>query len=267
MESRLRTPLTSPASLPWVLSSAAHKIRHVFSNVAEKYDLMNDAMSCGVHRLWKDRLISVLGPLPGMQLIDVAGGTGDISLRFLQAIRYQELKRESSYIDEEHSARPTSAHVVDINREMLSAGKRSRGHLYPELSWTHADAECLPFPDNSFDVYTIGFGIRNVTHIDKVLSEARRVLRPGGRFLCLEFSHVGNPLLRSLYDTYSFQVIPALGMLLARDWHSYQYLVESIRKFPKQDLFSGMIMDAGFKNVSYENLMGGIAAIHSGFKI
>ncbi|KAH8039441.1 hypothetical protein HPB51_007319 [Rhipicephalus microplus] len=136
-----------------------------------------------------------------------------------------------------------------------------------DISWTQGDAEELPFGDSQFDAYTIAFGIRNVTHIDKVLSEAYRVLKPGGRFLCLEFSHVKNPLLRSIYDNYSFQVIPVMGLLLARDWKSYQYLVESIRKFPCQDLFKEMIQAAGFKEVTYENLMNGVAAIHSGFKI
>ncbi|XP_040078907.1 2-methoxy-6-polyprenyl-1,4-benzoquinol methylase, mitochondrial [Ixodes scapularis] len=245
------------------------KVREVFDSVADNYDLMNDVMSAGIHRLWKDRLISVLGPLPGMQLIDVAGGTGDVSIRFLNAARYQELQAESSFPPEsEGSAREVArAHVVDINREMLSAGKRSKGHIYPDISWTQGDAENLPFGDNLFDAYTISFGIRNVTHIDRVLSEAHRVLKPGGRFLCLEFSRVENPLLRSVYDSYSFQVIPVMGLLLARDWKSYQYLVESIRKFPSQEIFKDMIEAAGFKEVTFENLLGGVAAIHSGFKL
>lgn len=248
----------------------AEKVRQVFSRVAEKYDLMNDAMSAGIHRLWKDRLISVLGPLPGMQLVDVAGGTGDISTRFIQAVRYQELQADDNLdmdFRDGSSSQRAHAFVVDINREMLEAGKRRNDLLYPDISWTQGDAEELPFGDSQFDAYTIAFGIRNVTHIDKVLSEAYRVLKPGGRFLCLEFSHVKNPLLRSIYDNYSFQVIPVMGLLLARDWKSYQYLVESIRKFPCQDLFKEMIQAAGFKEVAYENLMNGVAAIHSGFKI
>lgn len=228
---------------------------------------MNDAMSAGIHRLWKDRLISVLGPLPGMQLIDVAGGTGDISTRFIQAVRYQELQVNGMDIADSMSVERARAHVVDINREMLEAGKRRNDLLYPDISWTQGDAEELPFGDNQFDAYTIAFGIRNVTHIDMALSEAYRVLKPGGRFLCLEFSRVENPLLRSFYDSYSFQVIPVMGLLLARDWKSYQYLVESIRKFPCQELFKDMIQAAGFKEVTYENLMNGVAAIHSGFKL
>lgn len=248
----------------------AEKVREVFSRVAEKYDLMNDAMSAGIHRLWKDRLISVLGPLPGMQLIDVAGGTGDVSTRFIQAVRYQELQaNDNSDVDLTggSSSQRAHAYVVDINREMLEAGKRRNDLLYPDISWTQGDAEQLPFGDGHFDAYTIAFGIRNVTHIDRVLSEAHRVLKPGGRFLCLEFSRVENPLLRSIYDNYSFQVIPVMGLLLARDWKSYQYLVESIRKFPCQELFKEMIQAAGFRAVTYENLMNGVAAIHSGFKL
>ncbi|XP_050045574.1 2-methoxy-6-polyprenyl-1,4-benzoquinol methylase, mitochondrial [Dermacentor andersoni] len=248
----------------------AEKVREVFSRVAEKYDLMNDAMSAGIHRLWKDRLISVLGPLPGMQLIDVAGGTGDISTRFIQAVRYQELQANDNTdadLADGSSSQRAHAYVVDINREMLEAGKRRNDLLYPDISWSQGDAEQLPFGDGHFDAYTIAFGIRNVTHIDKVLSEAYRVLKPGGRFLCLEFSQVENPLLRSIYDNYSFQVIPVMGLLLARDWKSYQYLVESIRKFPCQELFKEMIQAAGFREVTYENLMNGVAAIHSGFKL
>lgn len=248
----------------------AEKVREVFSRVAEKYDLMNDAMSAGIHRLWKDKLISVLGPLPGMQLIDVAGGTGDVSTRFIQAVRYQELQGEDRVDTDLHGGAlegRARAHVVDINREMLEAGKRRNGLLYPDISWTQGDAEELPFGSSQFDAYTIAFGIRNVTHIDRVLSEAYRVLKPGGRFLCLEFSQVENQLLRSFYDSYSFQVIPVMGLLLARDWKSYQYLVESIRKFPNQELFADMIEAPGFKEVTYENLLGGVAAIHSGFKL
>lgn len=245
----------------------AEKVRQVFSRVAEKYDLMNDAMSAGIHRLWKDRLISVLGPLPGMKLIDVAGGTGDISTRFIQAVRYHELQDHDTDLGDGSSSQRAHAYVVDINREMLEAGKRRNHLLYPDISWTQGDAEELPFGDGQFDAHTIAFGIRNVTHIDKVLSEAYRVLKPGGRFLCLEFSRVENSLLRSIYDNYSFQVIPVMGLLLARDWKSYQYLVESIRKFPCQELFKEMIQAAGFREVTYENLMNGVAAIHSGFKL
>uniref|UniRef100_A0A8D2B1I6 2-methoxy-6-polyprenyl-1,4-benzoquinol methylase, mitochondrial n=1 Tax=Sciurus vulgaris TaxID=55149 RepID=A0A8D2B1I6_SCIVU len=187
------------------------KVYQVFESVAKKYDVMNDMMSLGIHRVWKDLLLRKMHPLPGTQLLDVAGGTG--------------------------------------------------------LAWVLGDAEELPFDDDKFDVYTIAFGIRNVTHIDRALQEAHRVLKPGGRFLCLEFSQVNNPLISRLYDLYSFQVIPVLGEVVAGDWKSYQYLVESIRKFPSQEAFKEMIEDAGFQKVTYESLTSGIVAIHSGFKL
>uniref|UniRef100_A0A8C5W6Q7 2-methoxy-6-polyprenyl-1,4-benzoquinol methylase, mitochondrial n=1 Tax=Microcebus murinus TaxID=30608 RepID=A0A8C5W6Q7_MICMU len=179
--------------------------------VAKKYDVMNDMMSLGIHRVWKDLLLWKMRPIPGTQLLDVAGGTG--------------------------------------------------------LSWVLGDAEELPFNDDKFDIYTIAFGIRNVTHIDQALQEAHRVLKPGGRFLCLEFSQVNNPLISRLYDLYSFQVIPVLGEVIAGDWKSYQYLIESIRRFPSQEEFKEMIEDAGFHKVTYESLTSGIVAIHSGFKL
>nr|XP_012611985.1 2-methoxy-6-polyprenyl-1,4-benzoquinol methylase, mitochondrial isoform X4 [Microcebus murinus] len=187
------------------------KVYHVFESVAKKYDVMNDMMSLGIHRVWKDLLLWKMRPIPGTQLLDVAGGTG--------------------------------------------------------LSWVLGDAEELPFNDDKFDIYTIAFGIRNVTHIDQALQEAHRVLKPGGRFLCLEFSQVNNPLISRLYDLYSFQVIPVLGEVIAGDWKSYQYLIESIRRFPSQEEFKEMIEDAGFHKVTYESLTSGIVAIHSGFKL
>ncbi|KAL5016070.1 hypothetical protein ScPMuIL_005659 [Solemya velum] len=247
------------------------KVYEVFENVASKYDLMNDAMSTGVHRLWKDSFVKALAPSPGTQLLDMAGGTGDIAFRFLKYIKTQEEKIAAARQGTPEGEVTPMSHVTvaDINKEMLKVGEmraEKRG-IKSGISWLQANAENLQFPENTFDAYTIAFGIRNCTHIDKVISEAYRVLKPGGRFMCLEFSRVGNPIIRSLYDLYSFQVIPVLGQVLARDWKSYQYLVESIRQFPDQDTFKRMIQDGGFKAVSFENLTFGVAAIHSGFKI
>eukprot|EP00088_Acartia_fossae_P031506 TRINITY_DN32378_c0_g1_i1.p1 TRINITY_DN32378_c0_g1~~TRINITY_DN32378_c0_g1_i1.p1 ORF type:complete len:285 (+),score=-12.68 TRINITY_DN32378_c0_g1_i1:29-883(+) len=234
-------------------------VLNVFHSVADSYDLMNDAMSLGIHRVWKDTFIQRLGPGPRTKLLDVAGGTGDISFRFLDKVGKEALAQEDG----------ASVTVFDINKSMLTVGKsRSEklGHTQG-ISWVEGDAQSLPFPDNSFDCYTIAFGIRNVVRIDLVLQEAYRVLKPGGRFLCLEFSKVRPQELETIYDLYSFQVIPPMGKLLAGDWESYQYLVESIRKFPDQERFAGMIQDAGFRFVKYENLTFGVAAIHSGFKL
>ncbi|XP_061458888.1 2-methoxy-6-polyprenyl-1,4-benzoquinol methylase, mitochondrial [Rhineura floridana] len=262
------------------------KVHQVFENVAKKYDLMNDSMSLGIHRVWKDILLHQMNPYPGTQLLDVAGGTGDIAFRFINYVRSQrehqvrqKLRSHQNlswqeitqlYHEEEHQSLGGSHVVVcDINREMLKVGKQKSQRLgYAEgLSWVLGDAEELPFSDDSFDIYTIAFGIRNVTHVDQALQEAYRILKPGGRFLCLEFSHVNNPFISSLYDLYSFQVIPVLGEVIAGDWKSYQYLVESIRRFPAQEEFKEMIEDAGFLKVEYQNLGSGIVAIHSGFKL
>ncbi|XP_029389717.1 2-methoxy-6-polyprenyl-1,4-benzoquinol methylase, mitochondrial [Mus pahari] len=212
-------------------------------------------------------------------------GSCDISFRFLSYVQAQHQRRQrrqlrtqqnlsweeiaKKYQNEEDPLGGSLATVCDINREMLKVGKRKaldQGHT-AGLAWVLGDAEELPFNDDSFDVYTIAFGIRNVTHIDRALQEAHRVLKPGGRFLCLEFSQVNNPLISRLYDLYSFQVIPVIGEVVAGDWKSYQYLVESIRKFPNQEEFKDMIEDAGFQKVTYENLTTGIVAIHSGFKL
>jgi len=228
--------------------------------VASNYDLMNDISSMGVHRCWKDQLIARIRPVPGMQLIDMAGGTGDVAMRFMKEARINGLRLGYK------SDKITKAVVCDINKHMLEAGQKRPG-LPPNLDWRECNAEQVPFEDNSFDVYTIAFGVRNVTHIDKVLSEAYRVLTPGGRFLCLEFSKVQNPLFSMVYDAYSFQVIPVMGQIFAADFKSYQYLVESIRKFPNQELFAKMIEQAGFRCVTYDNLFNGIAAIHVGFKL
>ncbi|XP_034547827.1 2-methoxy-6-polyprenyl-1,4-benzoquinol methylase, mitochondrial [Notolabrus celidotus] len=264
----------------------AKKVYKVFENVAEKYDVMNDAMSLGVHRLWKDMLLHVMHPQPGVRLLDVAGGTGDIAFRFLEYVRSQQERQQrraarsmqtpswedisSNYSSEDViESQESSAVVCDINKEMLKVGKQKADGMGVSagLSWVVGDAEELPFDDDQFDIYTIAFGIRNVTHIDQALQEALRVLKPGGRFMCLEFSKVTNPMLARLYDAYSFQMIPVLGEVIAGDWKSYQYLVESIRKFPDQEEFKGMIEDAGFYTVQYYNLTGGVVALHSGFKL
>lgn len=262
------------------------KVYKVFENVAQKYDVMNDAMSLGIHRLWKDALLHLMSPTPGTLLLDVAGGTGDISFRFLDYIRSRQdrearrdtLSRQSASWQEITEAyQPgqsdtqggVQAVVCDINKEMLKVGRQraaDRGYG-TGLSWVVGNAEELPFDNDKFDFYTIAFGIRNVTHIDQALQEAHRVLKPGGRFLCLEFSRVSNPLLSRVYDAYSFQLIPVLGEVIAGDWKSYQYLVESIRRFPDQEEFKAMIEDAGFFKVQFHNLTGGVVAIHSGFKL
>ncbi|CAL1534327.1 unnamed protein product [Lymnaea stagnalis] len=263
-----------------------HKVYEVFENVASKYDLMNDAMSGGIHRIWKDMFLDRFAPAPGTKLLDVAGGTGDIAFRFLKYVgapTHISLQNESAMREKESSEEENPAAIIfsepdengshvtvcDINQAMLDVGRHKADEMgYTSgISWLRGNAEMLSLPDNTFDAYTIAFGIRNCTHVQKVLNEAYRVLKPGGRFLCLEFSEVKNPLLRSVYDNYSFQVIPVMGQVLAGDWKSYQYLVESIRQFPNQEDFAAMIKLAGFRMVSYENLTFGVAAIHSGFKI
>uniref|UniRef100_F1LC00 2-methoxy-6-polyprenyl-1,4-benzoquinol methylase, mitochondrial n=1 Tax=Ascaris suum TaxID=6253 RepID=F1LC00_ASCSU len=232
-----------------------NKVHQVFANVATKYDLMNDAMSLGIHRLWKDYFVNRLALTRNTTLLDVAGGTGDIAFRAVRKIQ----KGISS----------GSVTICDINQNMLDVGQmradKDRSIDKSRLKWICGDAESLPFKENSFDLYTIAFGIRNCTHVDKVLQEAYRVLRPGGKFACLEFSEIASPL-RRFYDFYSFQIIPVMGQVIAGDYNSYRYLVESIRKFPKQVEFSKMIEDAKFTEVRYENLSFGICAIHTGIK-
>jgi len=246
------------------------KVYSVFHNVAEKYDLMNDVMSGGIHRLWKDYFMWRMAPTPGSRLLDVAGGTGDIAFRFLNFVRNQT-PYDICQSNETNTARQTHVTVCDINQAMLDVGKQKAAALGHDktgmLSWLLGNAEQLSVEDNSVDIYTVAFGIRNMTHIDRVLAEAYRVLKHGGRFMCLEFSEVPNTVIRRIYDAYSFQVVPVMGQVVAGDWKSYQYLVESIRQFPCQEDFKEMIEDAGFCNVSYENLMLGVAAIHSGFKL
>jgi demethylmenaquinone methyltransferase / 2-methoxy-6-polyprenyl-1,4-benzoquinol methylase len=228
----------------------AGMVHGVFTRVASKYDVMNDLMSGGVHRLWKDAMMDWLAPRPGQRLLDVAGGTGDVAFRFLK-----------------RGGGPSV--VLDMTEGMLVEGrKRAEAEKMAErLDWVAGDAMALPFSDNSFDVYTISFGIRNVTRIGDALAEAYRVLRPGGRLMVLEFSRMPNDLLQKAYDLYSFNIIPVMGQIVAGDRDSYQYLVESIRKFPDQDSFAAMIRAAGFGQVSYRNLTMGVAALHSGWKL
>ena len=226
-------------------------VHGVFSRVASRYDVMNDVMSAGIHRVWKNAMMDWLAPRDGQQLLDVAGGTGDIAFRVLGRAR---------------DARVT---VCDMTESMLVEGRKraEADRLSDRLAWVTGDAMALPFADDSFDRYTISFGIRNVTRIPDALAEARRVLKPGGRLMVLEFSQMPVPMLQWLYDRYSFNVIPALGQVVANDRDSYQYLVESIRKFPDQQTFKSEIEGAGFGQVSVTNYSGGIAALHFGWAV
>jgi demethylmenaquinone methyltransferase / 2-methoxy-6-polyprenyl-1,4-benzoquinol methylase len=226
----------------------------VFRKVAERYDLMNDIMSGGMHRLWKDAMVTWLNPprKPGWRALDVAGGTGDIAFRIYEA-----------------SHRQAEVTVLDINGAMLEVGReraQKRG-FGDALSFVEANAEELPFPDASFDAYTIAFGIRNVPRIERALTEARRVLKTGGRFLCLEFSEVEMPLLDRAYEAWSFHAIPRIGQVVAGDGEPYRYLVESIRKFPRPDAFAAMIGKAGFDRTTWRGMTGGIATMHSAWKL
>ena len=229
-------------------------VRGVFDRVAARYDLMNDLMSLGVHRLWKSVLIDMLKPRPGMHLLDVAGGTGDIAFRFLERLKGQGRAQVT---------------VCDINAEMIEVGRdRAIDRGVPDaIEWLVGDAEAVPVADGSVDAYTIAFGLRNVTHIDRALAEAVRVLKPGGRFLCLEFSHVSVPLLGRLYDRYSFSVLPLLGHYVAGDRDAYVYLAESIRRFPRQEALAAMLRQAGLARVQWRDLSGGIVAIHGGWRL
>jgi demethylmenaquinone methyltransferase / 2-methoxy-6-polyprenyl-1,4-benzoquinol methylase len=224
------------------------KVGEVFARVARRYDIMNDAMSGGMHRLWKDRFVARVKPRPGERILDVAGGTGDIAFRMAR--------------------RGAEVTVSDINPAMLDVGKeRAASKGFDHLAWSVQNAEELDFADASFDAYTIAFGIRNVTHIDKALRQAHRVLTRGGRFFCLEFSTTLWPGFAEVYDAYSHRVVPKLGKLIADDEDSYRYLIESIRRFPDMERFKGMIADAGFVQVKAEPILGGLVAIHSGWKI
>ncbi|WP_093968465.1 bifunctional demethylmenaquinone methyltransferase/2-methoxy-6-polyprenyl-1,4-benzoquinol methylase UbiE [Actibacterium lipolyticum] len=229
----------------------AGMVHGVFTRVASRYDVMNDLMSMGIHRIWKDAMMDWLAPRPHQRLLDVAGGTGDVSFRFLKRA-------------------PGAASVVlDMTESMLVEGRQraEAEQMADNLDWVVGDAMSLPFEDNSFDVYTISFGIRNVTRVQDALNEAYRVLRPGGRLMVLEFSQLPNPAMQWAYDRYSFNVIPVMGQIVANDRDSYQYLVESIRQFPDQETFAQMIRTAGFENVKYRNMTMGVAALHSGWKI
>jgi 2-methoxy-6-polyprenyl-1,4-benzoquinol methylase len=258
-------------------------VREVFSKVASKYDVMNDLMSVGAHRLWKDELIQMMGYPTAARIdaskvprhLDVAGGTGDIAFRSAREMSKAfgasfELQQQQQKAGDSESDRQVV--VCDINPEMLAVGaSRAPSLLGPSLSkavgFVEGNAESLPFPDESFDVYTIGFGLRNVTNKQKALEEAYRVLRHGGRILIMEFSHLTHPALQAIYDAYSFNIIPEIGNLVAGDKASYQYLVESIRRFPRQDQLCDMVSRAGFKYSTYTNFNLGIVAVHSGFKL
>ncbi len=235
----------------------AGMVRQVFESVAPRYDLMNDLMSGGVHRLWKNTLVDVVNPRPGEKFLDVAGGTGDIAFRLLS--------RQTGG----KSGEPADVTVCDINPAMLAVGRDravDRG-LLQGLTWTTGDAEALPFPDRSFDGYTIAFGLRNVTDIDKALAEAHRVLKPGGRFYCLEFSKMTSAPLGRVYDAYSERALPFFGRLVARDAESYRYLHESIRRFPPQRELARRLGRAGFANVAWRDMTLGVVALHSAWRI
>lgn len=233
----------------------AHLVGKVFSSVANKYDLMNDVMSVGIHRLWKENFVSLIPVMPNAKILDVAGGTGDI------AIRYHNKMKNAGYQSE--------VTICDINSEMIEAGrdKAIDQNILHGLHHVQGDAEKLPFPDSIFDCYTIAFGIRNVTNIEKALAESYRVLKPGGKFLCLEFSKLESELMQKFYDLYSFNLIPKIGKCITNNEEAYQYLVESIKQFPDQESFANMIKDTGYKGVHYHNLSFGVAAIHMADKI
>jgi demethylmenaquinone methyltransferase / 2-methoxy-6-polyprenyl-1,4-benzoquinol methylase len=223
------------------------RVGGVFSSVASKYDLMNDAMSAGMHRLWKDRFVRRVKPRAGDMILDMAGGTGDIAFR---------MQKSGALVT-----------VADINPDMLAVGMdRAVGREIGGLSWSEQNAEVLSFDDKSFDAYTIAFGIRNVTHIDKALAEAHRVLKRGGRFFCLEFSTTLWPGFKEVYDVYSHKLVPKIGKAIAGDEESYRYLIESIRRFPDMPTFERMVAEAGFVQTKVEPMLGGLVAIHSGWK-
>lgn len=239
------------------LKEKQSRVRGVFDSVASKYDLMNDVMSGGMHRLWKNHLVRQLPLRDGMHLLDLAGGTGDISFRYLQRAHENRIKVKVT--------------ISDINAAMLAEGQKRALNQnmthFGEIEWLEANAEKLPLPDNSVDAVTIAFGIRNVTHIDKALKEFYRVLKVGSPFYCLEFSPVNTPILKEIYDAYSFNLIPQFGQMITGDKDSYQYLVESIRKFPTAENFETIIAEAGFERTGFEKLTGGVVAIHRGWKI
>ncbi|ESQ85704.1 ubiquinone/menaquinone biosynthesis methyltransferase [Asticcacaulis sp. AC466] len=239
-------------------------VHDVFRNVADKYDLMNDVMSGGVHHVWKDAACARLNPQPGEIIIDCAGGTGDIARRLAKLARAAKARR----IARGYEARDAEIRIIDYNEAMIMAGreKSAKRHLdEPEITWSVGDAMNLAIADKSVDAYIISFGIRNVADVQVALNEARRVLKPGGRFFCLEFSHPTSSVIAKIYETYSFKVIPFMGQLVAQDRDSYQYLVESIQRFPDQDRFRDMMETAGFKRARYTNFTGGVCALHEGW--
>lgn len=234
-------------------------VHGVFARVAGNYDLMNDAMSVGIHRLWKDAACARLNPQPGEVIADLAGGTGDIARRLAKLARQAKQRR----LWRGASAQEARIHIIDYNENMILAG-RDKG-TEPEITWSVGDAMNLPLADNSLDAYIISFGIRNVSDVQGALNEAFRALKPGGRFFCLEFSHPVSTPVAKFYETYSFKVIPWLGELISRDRDSYQYLVESIKRFPDQETFKSMIAKAGFERAGYTNYSNGICALHYGW--
>jgi demethylmenaquinone methyltransferase/2-methoxy-6-polyprenyl-1,4-benzoquinol methylase len=238
-------------------SEKAPLVRAIFDSVAPHYDLMNDLMSAGTHRWWKADLVASLKPRPGQRLLDVGGGTGDIALRALPRLLPQGEDADIAAV------------VCDVSEPMLTIGRARALDLgiLNGIEWVCADAERLPVSDRSFDLYTIGFGLRNVTRIEAALAEARRVLKPGGRFVCLEFTPEITPLLQPLYDLYSFRIVPLLGQIVTGDRDAYAYLVESIRRFPRQSLLAEMIAEAGLDQVKFRNLTGGVAALHSAWRL
>ncbi|WP_194744190.1 class I SAM-dependent methyltransferase [Thermaurantiacus tibetensis] len=246
-------PPPAPATVPFGFADVppeekTARVKDVFMRVARRYDLMNDLMSAGLHRAWKDRFVELVRPRPGEAILDLAGGTGDIAFRLARA-----------------GARVT---VADINPEMLAVGEaRARARGIAGLDWVEANAEALPFADGAFAAVTVAFGIRNVTHVDRALAEAHRVLGWGGRFFCLEFSTTEWPGFARLYDLYSMQVVPRIGAAVARDAEAYRYLVESIRRFPRMEDFAAMIEAAGFRRVAVTPILGGAVAIHRGWKV
>jgi len=239
-------------------------VHDVFKNVASNYDLMNDVMSGGVHHLWKDAACARLNPQPGEVIIDCAGGTGDIARRLAKLARAARARRQSRG----YEAKDVEIRIIDYNEAMILAGREKSQRLHldePEISWSVGDAMNLAIPDNTIDAYIISFGIRNVADVQVALNEAKRVLKPGGRFFCLEFSHPTSSVIAKIYETYSFKVIPFMGELVAKDRDSYQYLVESIQRFPDQDTFKAMLDTAGFKRTGYTNYSGGVCALHEGW--
>ena len=251
---------SAPASFGYRDVDPAEKpilVRGVFERVAKRYDLMNDLMSGGLHRLWKDAAAARLNARPGELIVDCAGGTGDLSRRFAAMARAARARRGGD---------PARILLVDYNAQMVAAG-RTRVPSEPMIAWAVGDAQGLPLPDACADAYCIAFGLRNVTDIDKALREARRVLKPGGRYLCLEFSKPVNAAVARIYDAYSFKAIPAIGSAVAGDREAYQYLVESIRRFPDQTRLAAMMVEAGFGRVSVTNFSGGVCALHQGWAV